>query len=732
MAKLDPTGSKLLYSTFLGGQRPRRGRRHRGGLRRERLCRREFEFRRGLPWHAKPPDQFGIFVSKLAPQGTLVYSYFHPTGAAGAIALDAGGNVYVTGTNGSASLSTTMAGFPQSGVSQAIVFKISPDGSNKLYETAFGGSVQAAGAAIAVNSAGEAWVAGSTSSADFPLVKPLQSSLGARPLWKSSDGGTTWAPLDNLPFAIPQMLVVDPTTPTTLYAATADLGVFKSLDGGATWTAASSGIAGTNIAALAIDPVHSQTLYAATATAVYKTVNGAGNWTGSTTRRPQSRSLRWPSRNPWSVADARRRDDFRGDAMKAIPMLFCALAGTVHAAGAVFTSVLGGGGQTTVLFWRRHENAAVVLPACRLWSGGCPEPGDPGGRQPRRRRCRFSGQHLCRRQHAIHRVPDYPGRAPEPTARQHRRFHRQVLRGRHALVVHVLWRQRLDYATCVAVDPAGNVLVAGDHANPRPSRAPRLPEHSAGRRQRFPAQADPTGQISTPRTWEVRDISGPMRLRWMPRAAPIYGQYDFDRFSGAIAGIPGSHLRCQTRRRRRVRLFLVSIRAPFRGRAASPWMRAAAPTWWDSPTGRRRRIPNLRLAFVFKLSPDGSHLLYESFFGGSQTNYEAAIAVDSSGSAYIAGTTGSADFPLVHSLQPSLRARPLWKSTDGGNTWAPLDNLPFAYLQALAPDPTAPGTLFAGASDLGVFKTMDGGATWTGVEQRHRRLPRSMRWRSIP
>jgi photosystem II stability/assembly factor-like uncharacterized protein len=172
-----------------------------------------------------------------------------------------------------------MAGFPQSGVSQAIVFKISPDGSNKLYETAFGGSVQAAGAAIAVNSAGEAWVAGSTSSADFPLVKPLQSSLGARPLWKSSDGGTTWAPLDNLPFAIPQMLVVDPTTPTTLYAATADLGVFKSLDGGATWTAASSGIAGTNIAALAIDPVHSQTLYAATATAVYKTVNGAGNWT---------------------------------------------------------------------------------------------------------------------------------------------------------------------------------------------------------------------------------------------------------------------------------------------------------------------------------------------------------------------------------------------------------------------------------------------------------------------
>jgi hypothetical protein len=279
VAKLDPTGSKLLYSTFLGGQDQDGAAGIAVDSAGNAYVAVNSNSAAGYPGTQNAPDQFGIFVSKLAPQGTLVYSYFHPTGAAGAIALDAGGNVYVTGTNGSASLSTTMAGFPQSGVSQAIVFKISPDGSNKLYETAFGGSVQAAGAAIAVNSAGEAWVAGSTSSADFPLVKPLQSSLGARPLWKSSDGGTTWAPLDNLPFAIPQMLVVDPTTPTTLYAATADLGVFKSLDGGATWTAASSGIAGTNIAALAIDPVHSQTLYAATATAVYKTVNGAGNWT---------------------------------------------------------------------------------------------------------------------------------------------------------------------------------------------------------------------------------------------------------------------------------------------------------------------------------------------------------------------------------------------------------------------------------------------------------------------
>ena len=60
------------------------------------------------------------------------------------------------------------------------------------------------------------------------------------------------------------MLVADPSAPNTLYQATGDLGVFKSVDGGATWSKANSGIAGTNIRALAIDPVHPQTLYAAT------------------------------------------------------------------------------------------------------------------------------------------------------------------------------------------------------------------------------------------------------------------------------------------------------------------------------------------------------------------------------------------------------------------------------------------------------------------------------------
>ena len=43
-------------------------------------------------------------------------------------------------------------------------------------------------------------------------------------------------------------------------------------------------------------------------------------------------------------------------------------------------------------------------------------------------------------------------------------------------------------------------------------------------------------------------------------------------------------------------------------------------------------------AFVTKLNPAGSALVYSTYLGGSATDYGTAIAVDSSGSAYVTGT----------------------------------------------------------------------------------------------
>ncbi|HEV2494752.1 MAG TPA: choice-of-anchor D domain-containing protein [Terriglobia bacterium] len=51
--------------------------------------------------------------------------------------------------------------------------------------------------------------------------------------------------------------------------------------------------------------------------------------------------------------------------------------------------------------------------------------------------------------------------------------------------------------------------------------------------------------------------------------------------------------------------------------------------------------------FVTKLSPGGSSLVYSTYLGGSKDDLGKAIAVDSSGSAYVAGQTFSSDFPVV-------------------------------------------------------------------------------------
>ncbi|MBZ5545684.1 MAG: SBBP repeat-containing protein, partial [Acidobacteriia bacterium] len=50
-------------------------------------------------------------------------------------------------------------------------------------------------------------------------------------------------------------------------------------------------------------------------------------------------------------------------------------------------------------------------------------------------------------------------------------------------------------------------------------------------------------------------------------------------------------------------------------------------------------------AFVAKISPDGSALLYSTYLGGSQQDRANGIAVDSFGNAYITGSTISEDFP---------------------------------------------------------------------------------------
>ena len=68
-------------------------------------------------------------------------------------------------------------------------------------------------------------------------------------------------------------------------------------------------------------------------------------------------------------------------------------------------------------------------------------------------------------------------------------------------------------------------------------------------------------------------------------------------------------------------------------------------------TGLQKSNKGGQDAFVASLSSDGSRLLYSTYLGGSGTDHGAAIAVDSSGGAYVTGSTFSTDFPLASALQ---------------------------------------------------------------------------------
>ena len=56
-------------------------------------------------------------------------------------------------------------------------------------------------------------------------------------------------------------------------------------------------------------------------------------------------------------------------------------------------------------------------------------------------------------------------------------------------------------------------------------------------------------------------------------------------------------------------------------------------------------------AFVAKLSPAGSALVYSTYLGGSSDDAGLDIAVDSAGNAYVTGFTSSTDFPTANGLQ---------------------------------------------------------------------------------
>jgi hypothetical protein len=130
------------------------------------------------------------FVTKVSSSGgNFVYStYLGGNGGtvatpeqANGIAVDSSGNAYVAGVTSSTNFPTTASALRRSanGLQDAFVAELGSAGNNLVFGTYLGGTTSNAANAIAVDRLGNIYVAGMTSSLDFPLVSQTQLFGGA-------------------------------------------------------------------------------------------------------------------------------------------------------------------------------------------------------------------------------------------------------------------------------------------------------------------------------------------------------------------------------------------------------------------------------------------------------------------------------------------------------------------------------------------------------------------------
>ena len=189
VAKINPTGSAIVYSTFLGGAAVDQGL----GIAVDtngnvyvtgRTS--STNFPTVNPFQSTRSGTFDSFVTKINTSGSaIVYStYLGGNGSefGNDIEVDAAGNAYVGGD-------TTSSTFPvvnalqatNAGGTDAFVSKVNPAGSALTYSTYLGGTALDACFAIAVNAGGEVFLTGVTAGAGFPVVNAIQSTFGGGP-----------------------------------------------------------------------------------------------------------------------------------------------------------------------------------------------------------------------------------------------------------------------------------------------------------------------------------------------------------------------------------------------------------------------------------------------------------------------------------------------------------------------------------------------------------------------
>lgn len=253
LVKLDPSGSKIVYSTFLGGSSPE----HAYAITVDKTGAVyvagdtvSTDFLLKNPIIDRMRGDSNAFVLKVSADGTeLVYSTylggsekaFARGDSARGIAVDSEGCAYVTGSTGSADFPTVNPLQPLlRGRINGFVTKLNAEGTKLVYSTFLGGSRDDWGMGIAVDADGEATISGEATSPDFPggnaaqrigegglldmFIARLDSS-GGRLIYSTVVGGARddWAEgvaLDASGFAWVAGTTTSPSFPMTAGAGT--------------------------------------------------------------------------------------------------------------------------------------------------------------------------------------------------------------------------------------------------------------------------------------------------------------------------------------------------------------------------------------------------------------------------------------------------------------------------------------------------------------------------------
>jgi hypothetical protein len=185
LSKLNPTGTGLLYSTYLGGSSypgdfatalavDGAGNAYVTGY----TYSSDFPTTSGAFQTGKAAAYETVFASKMNSTGSgLVYSTFVGGNAAEdgyGLAVDGSGDAYLTGTTASSNFPVSANAWQSANAATAgdtaFLTELNPSGSGLLYSTFLGGSVNDGGYAVALGGSGAVYLAGYTSSSDFPVT----------------------------------------------------------------------------------------------------------------------------------------------------------------------------------------------------------------------------------------------------------------------------------------------------------------------------------------------------------------------------------------------------------------------------------------------------------------------------------------------------------------------------------------------------------------------------------